>query len=278
MKRRVTPGGDDDAVAGDRAALAVLRASADALIDPCVLLEPTRDSSGRIIDFHYSQVNQAACVQFGLSRAELVGRGLVATSPGEKPLLPGYIRCLETGEPMVVNDFCYDGEIPTTGRRYDIRAARATSSSLILTWRDVTERFHLAQHLAASEARNRRVMDNAAIGMCLIAPDGRFTEVNDALCRFFGYDAEALTAKTWQELTAPDYLEADLNKVSDVLDGRLESYRMVKQYIHADGHLIWGDLSVSCIRDEHGQVEYFISQITDITAQVQADEWNRVLV
>jgi PAS domain S-box-containing protein len=277
VSRQPASGDDGAAFAGDHATLAVLRASADALLDPCALLEAVRDSSGQIVDFCYRQVNQATCDQFGLSRAELVGRGVVETSPGEKALMPGYIRCLQTGEPLVVNEFCYDGEIRTADRRYDLRATRATSSSIVLTWRDVTERFHMAQRIAASEARYRRSMDNAAVGMCLIAPDGRFIEVNDSLCRFFGYGAEMLTAKTWQELTAPDYLEADLNKVNDVLDGRLESYRMVKQYVHADGQLIWGDLSVSCIRDEHGFVEYFISQITDITAQVEADERNRIL-
>jgi PAS domain S-box-containing protein len=275
VKRR--PRDDGAAFAGDHATLDVLRASADALLDPCVLLEAVKDSSDRIVDFCYRQVNQATCDQFGVSRAELLGRGVVETSPGEKALLPGYIRCLQTGEPLVVNDFCYGGEIRTSDRRYDLRAARATSSSIVLTWRDVTERFHMAQRISASEARYHRSMDNAAVGMCLIAPDGRFFEVNDSLCRFFGYDAEMLTAKTWQELTAPDYLEADLNKLNDVLDGRLESFRTIKQYVHADGHLIWGDLSVSCIRDEHGRVEYFISQITDITAQVEADRRNRIL-
>jgi PAS domain S-box-containing protein len=277
VNRRAASSDDGADFAGDHATLAVLRASADALLDPCVLLEAVRDSAGRIVDFCYRQVNRATCDQFGLSRAQLVGRGVVETSPGEKALLPHYIRCLQTGEPLVVNDFCYDGKIRTADRRYDLRAARATSSSIVLTWRDVTERFHMAQRIAASEARYRRSMDNAAVGMCLTAPDGRYTDVNDSLCRFFGYDADTLMAKTWQELTAPDYLEADLNKVSDVLDGRLESYRMVKQYLHADGHLIWGDLSVSCIRDERGLVECFISQITDITAQVEADERNRIL-
>ena len=45
----------------------------------------------------------------------------------------------------------------------------------------------LAQKATADE-RYRRSMDNAAIGMCLISPEGRFEEVNDALCQlFWGY-------------------------------------------------------------------------------------------
>ena len=118
----------------------------------------------------------------------------------------------------------------------------------------------------------RRSMNNAAVGMCLATPDGRFTDVNDALCRFFGYDTDTLTRKTFQELAAPEYLEEDLENVRDVVEGRIDTFRMLKQYIHADGHLIWGDLSVSCIRDEHGHVENFIGQIIDITEEMHTRE------
>jgi sigma-B regulation protein RsbU (phosphoserine phosphatase) len=92
------------------------------------------------------------------------------------------------------------------------------------------------------------------------------------MCDFFGYDAETLRTKTWQELTAPDYLDADLANFREMLAGHIESYRINKQYIHADGRLIWGDLSVSCLRTPDGEVETFIKQIIDITDQVQARE------
>lgn len=130
---------------------------------------------------------------------------------------------------------------------------------------------------AKADERYRRSMDNAAIGMCLLDPGGRFQEVNGALCQLFGYDAEALKQKTWQELTAPEFLEVDQKNVNELLEGHRDTYRMVKQYVNADGQRIWGDLSVSCIRDQEGRVENFISQITDITATVEANEQNRIL-
>ncbi len=122
---------------------------------------------------------------------------------------------------------------------------------------------------ARSDALYRRSMDNAAVGMCLADLEGNLTEVNPALCAFFGYDAEALRQMTWQQLTAADYLQADLDNRADLLAGRGESYRMVKQFIHADGHPIWGDLAVSCVRAPDGQVEIFIGQIVDITDEVE---------
>lgn len=130
---------------------------------------------------------------------------------------------------------------------------------------------------ARADARYRRSIDNAAVGMCLTDTQGRFTDVNDAMCQFFGYDGETLTQMTFQELTAPEYRDVDRNDAHDILEGRIDAYRITKQYIHADGRRIWGDLSVSCIRDTNGQVESFIGQITDVTALVEANELNRNL-
>lgn len=137
---------------------------------------------------------------------------------------------------------------------------------------------------AEADARYRRLMDNSAVGMCMVTPQGRYEAVNQALCDILGYDAQTLSSMTWQELTHGETLERDLRLVEDVLAGRRDNYRVTKQYIHAAGHLIWADLSVSALRDANGQVELFVSQVIDITAEVEArrqiaqrDQQNRAL-
>jgi PAS domain S-box-containing protein len=118
----------------------------------------------------------------------------------------------------------------------------------------------------------RESMDNSAVGMCLALADGTFLDVNQALCDFFGYDVETLMTKTWIELTADDYLEADLANVADLMAGRIDSYRMIKHYIHASGKLICGDLSVGHVRNPDGTVRALVAQIVDITAEVATRE------
>ena len=247
-------------------AAALLRASTEALLDPQVLLEAVRDSSGRVVDFRYREVNQATCDYFGLARDDILGRGMVETLPGiREALLPTYTRTLESGEPVILNDFSYYNEMLLETRRYDIRATRATPNCITLTWRDVTERFLTAQRIAASEARYRRALVSAAVGMCLITPDGHFAEVNDAVCEFLGRDAQTLRQMTWRHLTAPAYIEADLENIGGILSGQIDTYRATRQYIHADGRLIWGDQSVGCLRNADGNVELFIVQISDLS-------------
>jgi len=284
---------ESEALAAGGYAPDLLRVIGEALLDPLALLGALRDSGGGVIDFVYRDLNQATCDYLGMAREDLLGRGLLEMSPGlvEVGLFASYVRCLETGEPVVRDDITYDNEILADSRRYDLRATRATPSTIAVTWRDVTDRYRTAQLLSQAresqrraDLRYRRLMDSAGVAMGLLAPDGHFQAANQSICDFFGYDADTLRVKTWQELTAPEHLEADLQNVQEVLAGRIESYRMTKQYIHADGHPIWGDLSVSCLRRPGGELESFVVQIVDITEDVKTrrklavrDRQNRLL-
>ncbi len=265
-------------MAGDEPQV-LLKACMDAMIDPQVLIEAVRDPRGGVVDFIVRSANRAALSYLRSTDDQLNGGGVskILSSHQAPGLLSRFARCLVDGEPVSIDDFPYFSETLGELRRYDIRAARAGADLLAMTWSDVTGRSQFVERIAVSERKFRRSMDNAAVGMCLITPEGRFEDVNDALAEFLGYDADTLMKKTWQELTAPGYLDEDFENVNAVLEGRLDSYRGLKQYIHADGHLIWGDLSVGCLRDEEGRVQYLISQITDVTAQVEADERHRVL-
>src|SRR5918999_5296968 len=84
--------------------------------------------------------------------------------------------------------------------------------------------------LRASEERFRSAVHYSAIGMALVAPDGRFLEVNPALCRLVGYTRDELLARTFQDITHPDDLEADLRFVRRMLAGEIETYQMEKRY------------------------------------------------
>lgn len=112
------------------AASDLVRVSNDALLDPLVLLQEVPNSAGEVVDFVYREVNQATCDYLGLSRAELIGRGLLEMSPGvaETGLFADYVRCLKTGEPVVYDDLNYANEILADTRRYDLRATRATQA------------------------------------------------------------------------------------------------------------------------------------------------------
>lgn len=121
---------------------ALLRAAFDSTIDPVALVEAMRDDDGRIIDFAFLEVNPAACVALQRSRQDLVGASMTEAWPGVEStgLLSRYIWCVETGEPVAVDDLTYFSQRYEQLRRYDVRVGRASADWLSLTWRDVTDR------------------------------------------------------------------------------------------------------------------------------------------
>ena len=118
----------------------------------------------------------------------------------------------------------------------------------------------------------RLTLQHSPVGMTLVATDGRFLAINDALCSMLDYPADELNELTFQELTHPDDLETDLDQLDATLAGEQASYRIMKRYVREDGSLVWGDLSVALLRDDDGTPIHFISQIQDVTAERMAEE------
>jgi diguanylate cyclase (GGDEF)-like protein/PAS domain S-box-containing protein len=136
---------------------------------------------------------------------------------------------------------------------------------VVVQTRDITERKQTEESLREAEERFRRSFDDAAIGMALVAPEGRFLRTNQSLCEILGYREEELLEKTFQDITYPADLDADLDQVRRMLDGNIRTYQLEKRYLHKDGHVVWALLSVSMVHDEKGEPLYFVSQIQDIS-------------
>ena len=145
------------------------------------------------------------------------------------------------------------------------RDARGVASRLVGTQTDITGLKSAEAALMASEERFRSAIENAPIGMALLDLDGHWLTVNDALCEFLGYSPVELTKRSFQELTHPEDLEADLANMRQLLNGEIPSYQLEKRYINKSGAHKWGLLSVSLARDESGQPAYVIKQILDVT-------------
>ncbi|MDY6782992.1 MAG: PAS domain S-box protein [Cyanobacteriota bacterium] len=126
--------------------------------------------------------------------------------------------------------------------------------------------------LRQSEERFKKAFETAAIGKCLVTPDGRFLQVNAAGCQFWGYTEQELLSLTFQEITHPEDLDLDLNCLRQLLAGEIPFYHIEKRYLHKNGLTIWALLSVSLVRDANNQPLYFISQIQDITERKHARE------
>ena len=102
--------------------------------------------------------------------------------------------------------------------------------------------------LRESEERFRSAFHHAA-GMGLVAPDGRWIQVNKSLCEMLGYSEAELLLGTFQRSTHPDDLNLILEQLNKLRDGTISSLQLEQRYFHKKGHLRWMLLSVTTVND-----------------------------
>lgn len=137
---------------------------------------------------------------------------------------------------------------------------------------DITDRKRAEEALAASESRFRATFEQAAVGMAHVATDGRWLVVNQKLCDIVGYTCEELLGLTFQDITHPDDLDANLDYVRRLLSGEIDTYTIEKRYLKKDGAVVWAELTGSLVRHPSGEPDYFISVVEDITRRKRLEE------
>jgi len=195
-----------------------LRSILDTMLDPHALFEPVRDEDGKITDFIFADANEAACRYNKLPREGLVGKHLRELFPAVTTtgLLEMYRQAFETEQPIVLDDFVYPHEILAEERRYDIRAVRV-GGVMSSAWRDVTDRYRLAQKLAASEEHYRLLTQNAYDTAVRIADDGRVLWVSPSLKHLLGWEPAEWLGQSLAGFVSPESaaaLDSDLRRVA----------------------------------------------------------------
>lgn len=141
---------------------------------------------------------------------------------------------------------------------------------------DITQQVRAQAELDKRERLFRATFDDAPIGTAIVGLDGRWIEVNPALCDILGYSEAALLQLTFQDITHPDDLEPDLERVQRLLNGESQHFQLEKRYFHANGHTIVANLDVTLVRDQNNVPVCFLSQIQDITERKRTrDELRR---
>ena len=114
-------------------------------------------------------------------------------------------------------------------------------------------------------------MASAGIGMAIVSTEGRWIEVNPALCQMLGYKAEELVGRQVLDMSHPEdrsLTERGLDRLQASTEDVVE---VETRYMRADGKSIDVVVNSALMRDEHGDAEYFISQVRDLTDQRKAE-------
>jgi PAS domain S-box-containing protein len=249
-----------------------------------IVASSTEAIIGTTLDGTITHWNPAAERVYGYRADEVIGRSVAMLAPPELANdVIGLLERVRRGERVesyettrLNKDGCRIEVSIGTSPVLDAAGNVVAVSSIA---RDVTERNRAERQLRAaketaegansalreSEERFRGAFDGASIGMALVSPEGRFLEVNRALCGILGYTEGELLAKTFQDLTHPDDLEVDRDLVRQLLANEITTYQVEKRYICKDEHVAWVRVTVSLVHDAKGDPLYFVFQLQDIT-------------
>jgi PAS domain S-box-containing protein len=145
-------------------------------------------------------------------------------------------------------------------------------NGLSIHFRDITERKGVEEALRQSEERFRTTFESAGTGITHVGLDGKWIRVNHRFCEITGYSREELLDETFETITHPGDLKADLEGMQRLLDGTLALFTMEKRYRRKDGLLTWVNLATSLVRDPAGKPQYFIKVVEDINRRKLAEE------
>lgn len=138
---------------------------------------------------------------------------------------------------------------------------------------DITERKQGEHALTESEGRFRAIIENASVGMAVIDSNtGRFVRVNNKYCDIVGYTEAEMLITTFQNITYPDDLEADLANMKMLMDGELSEFTMEKRYYRKDASIVWVNLAVIPMPEDKEGISYHIAIIEDISERKRVEE------
>ena len=123
-----------------------------------------------------------------------------------------------------------------------------------------------------SEARFQAVFSEAAIGMGVGDMEGRILAINRAAATMFGYSQDEFLGMRVTDFTHPDDATIDWKLYQELIAGKRDYFCIEKRYYRKDGQIIWTHLTVSLVRDAHGQPRFQIAMMEDITARKALEE------
>jgi PAS domain S-box-containing protein len=231
---------------------------------------------------HCVYLNPAAETLTGYTLAELEGRPLHDVIHHSRP----------DGSPYPIEECAIDRAFPTNMRQqgeeifvhkdgsfypvaYTASPLRTDEAEVLGTIIEVKD---LRQAKAAEQRRleDARLIEatfeNAAVGIAQVAANGDWLKVNRRLCDIVGYSKAELVKMSFQDLTHPDDLQADLDQFHPLMRGEIDGYRMEKRYRHKDGSIIWISLTTSLQRANAGNPLFCISVVEDITQRKEAEQ------
>lgn len=140
------------------------------------------------------------------------------------------------------------------------------------TFSDITDRHLSEQKFRVSELRFRKIYEKGPFGMLLVNSELKILMANPHFCQMLGYSEDEILQMSLTDVSDSDDLKLDVPFIKQMFRGELGLYKTEKKYIHRNGTIIWGALTVTPNFDESGNFLYNLAIVEDISRRKIAEE------
>ncbi|HBF88326.1 MAG TPA: hypothetical protein DDX39_06750 [Bacteroidales bacterium] len=247
------------------------------------------DENNMPIDYVFIKVNRKFEELTGLKREDIINKRVLEVLPKtEKYWIETYGKVALESLNVEFTDYSADID-----KYFEVRAYSPYPKHFVTSFYDVSERKKIEiklnekneEYLSANEELNERnielkktkeqieeseqrfrlMFENASIGIALLSLDFIFTRVNKAFCDFIGYSESEFLGKTIKEITEPEILAKNIELQHKLKQGEIPFFQLEKGFIHKNGHVVYGLLNATIIKNQENEPLYFMGSVQDIT-------------
>jgi PAS domain S-box-containing protein len=228
-------------------------------------------------DFRYTAFNPAMIRTSPIAIEQLLGKTVTAALSEEMAQLYGkrYSDCVYSAQSISFEEhFCHNGQ--ETWWLVTVNPLRDRNTQivdrLIVTAIDVSDRKQTEIALAESEAKFRRVIEDANDVIGIWGLDGILTYLSPGFRTIFDYEPSEWLGQSFVPLVHPDDLHICIEANQQVVETGEKRSGVEFRNRHQNGHWVWVSMNVSPVKDTDGKVIGFQGILRDISDRQQAQK------
>jgi len=144
------------------------------------------------------------------------------------------------------------------------KASNNNKTYTIVLIRDLTLKTKIESALAEKKALLNAAVHASSAGFAMTNKQGKFVEVNEALCRWLDCSRDELINNSFLSILQEKDRYLTQNILNKMLLGQSDIAHREILCERKDGNLVWGLLSAAVVRDTQHDVSHLVIHITDI--------------
>lgn len=138
--------------------------------------------------------------------------------------------------------------------------------------KDLTEISKKKKELLKRENEFEIIFNNTNVAFALFDANGDLLKINNRWQNLFGYTDQENNTKNFRDILPGDFNNEFNNLINDLNFKKSNQLRINTELINKSGESFWSDLSISAVKDEYDEIQYFIASIIDISDRIEIEK------